>query len=131
MLFDAPVRLDLQADVAIDRVRVRGIGCIEDGPVPGMEAPPEWLVSLEHEEGLRIEPGGQHCHHLPPAELETAPIVEGATRSQHRTSPGAGKGGPGGVVDGDRGGNDEHSHVANPALASGRTGPVSCRPASR
>ena len=63
-----------------DRVQVRGIGGVEDGAVPGMEAQLERLVPLEHEDGLRIEPGGQHRRHLPTAEPETVLEAEGVYR---------------------------------------------------
>ncbi len=39
--------------------------------MPGMDAQLERLVALEHDDGLGIEPRGQHRRHLPAAELET------------------------------------------------------------
>ena len=63
----APAALVIQ-----DRVQVRCVGGIEDGPMPPMDAQLEGLVALEHEGGLRIAPRSHDRRHLPAAELEAA-----------------------------------------------------------
>ena len=64
-------RRNAQLGPAALLVQVRGVGSVEDDSVTGVEAQLERLVPLEHEDVLRIEPGGKNRSHLPAAELET------------------------------------------------------------